>query len=346
MKQKNTIFLTGATGLVGSYLLKILLQNGHRVYALSRNKDSKSAKQRVVDILNFWDRRVYPKYRPKLIIVEGDITKRNLGLHEKEINSLKKEIEEIFHCAAEIKFNIPLNAMRKINVEGTKNVMDFGLSCKKLKKVSYLSTAYVCGDYKGIFKETDLDVGQKFNTTYEKSKFEAEKLVPSYRRKGLSINIFRPALVVGESTTGKTPQFKHAYQFLQICKFNLFDALPLKNARMNLVPVDFVSNFIYKISQMNIKKNRTFHTFPTRPVPVDMILDKAAKIIGFKKPKIVDASSFHIDTLTPIQRTILTNNLLSVNAIANLKGNCSRDFSSPTNLYKILTFAKNQGMFK
>jgi thioester reductase-like protein len=53
LKQK-TIFLTGATGLLGSYLLKTFLKNDHKVYALARDKNGKPAKQRVVDILKFW----------------------------------------------------------------------------------------------------------------------------------------------------------------------------------------------------------------------------------------------------------------------------------------------------
>ena len=56
--KKTTIFLTGATGLIGSYLLKILLNNGHKVFCLARTKKNKPAKQRVTDILKFWDEKV------------------------------------------------------------------------------------------------------------------------------------------------------------------------------------------------------------------------------------------------------------------------------------------------
>jgi thioester reductase-like protein len=53
MPEKKTVFITGVTGLVGSYLLKTLLQNNHKVYALARNKENKGAKDRVVEVLKF-----------------------------------------------------------------------------------------------------------------------------------------------------------------------------------------------------------------------------------------------------------------------------------------------------
>jgi thioester reductase-like protein len=201
---KPTVFLTGATGLVGSYLLKVLLENGHKVYALGRNKNDQKGKNRVVTALKFWNKKAYSTYGKNLIVVGGDITQRNLGIKKAKLKKIQKEVGEIFHCAASIAFNWPIDKIRRINVDGTREVLEFALKCKNPVRVNHLSTAYVCGNHKGVFTEKDLDVGQKFNTTYEQSKFEAEKLVHTYQKKGLSINIFRPALVIGESTTGKT----------------------------------------------------------------------------------------------------------------------------------------------
>ena len=67
----------------------------------------------------FWDKKVLKKHRRNFIVLEGDIVKENLGLNRKLMSLLKKEIDEIFHCAAVTKFNWPLNKIRKVNVGGT-----------------------------------------------------------------------------------------------------------------------------------------------------------------------------------------------------------------------------------
>jgi len=175
--KKPTIFLTGATGLIGSYLLKILLENNHKIYVLARSKKNKSAKERVTDSVQFWEDKISTN---NLTVLEGDITQENLGLDKASQNILSNEVEEIFHCAASITFNLPLEEARKINVGGVKNVLDLAFAWNhtgKLQKVNHTSTAYVCGDYEGVFREDDLELGQGFISTYEQAKFEAERLI-------------------------------------------------------------------------------------------------------------------------------------------------------------------------
>ena len=146
MNKPKTFFITGVTGLVGSYLLKLLLADGHKVYALARSKDNKTATERVMEILNFWDKDVAAERSHSLSVLDGDITERNLGLDKQIIDVLKDEVEEIFHSAAVTQYNWPLDKIRKVNVEGTRNILDLAVIFRdqgKLKKVNHLSTAYV-----------------------------------------------------------------------------------------------------------------------------------------------------------------------------------------------------------
>jgi thioester reductase-like protein len=311
--KKRTIFLTGTTGLIGSYLLKVLLQNGYRVYALARSKNGKSAKDRAIDILKFWDEKVSTKYLNSLAVLEGDITKENLGLDRKSKDLLKNEVEEIFHCAALTMFNLPLEEIRKVNVEGAKNVLDFALECRNLKKVNHISTAYVCGDYKGKFCEDDLDVGQKFNSTYEQTKFEAEKLVRYYREKDLWIDIFRPPLVMGESQTGKTSTFFHFYQFLQLWNLEIFDTFPGRGAFINMVCVDTLCQSIIAVSVWSTLRNATYHVFSNKPFSFERAVELASNFVGFKKPYLVYCSEFKIDGFTPVQKAIIKNSISFLN---------------------------------
>jgi len=317
---KRTVLLTGATGLIGSYLLKILLLNGHKVFCLARGKAQETARQRVEKALAFWDKKVLSRHRRNLVVVEGDITAGpRLGLNAAVAATVRKQTEEIFHSAAVTEIGRPLEEIRKTNVHGTKNLLDFAVTCPSLVKVNHISTAYVAGTHQGIFRETDLDVGQKFNTTYEQSKFEAEQLAHSYRNR-LTVDIFRPAMVVGESRTGKISQFKNVYQFLNLCKLELFDALPILNFSINLVFIDDTVKALYIISQKAPGDNKTYHIFPAGNVSISSILKKASELMEFKNPRSIQPDAFRTIALTPIQKNILKRSVMSLNFNLKLSG--------------------------
>ncbi|MCU0651989.1 MAG: SDR family oxidoreductase [Candidatus Omnitrophica bacterium] len=310
----RTIFITGATGLLGSYLSKIFLENGHKVYALARDKGNLSADIRVREALKLWDTK--SSAMDNLIVLKGDITKKNLGLDQETLKKLCTEVEEIYHFAAVINFNWLLLPIRAVNVIGTERVLEFAEECKKqgaLLKVNHISTAYIYGDYQGEFKENDLDLGQRFRTTYEQSKFEAEKSANKYRQKGLWIDIFRPPIVIGHSKTGKVLKFNNIYQLLSLCNLGLFDKLPIKGAFLRLVPVDYIAEAIYLISSRTKEQNKNYHLFPTEPVLVEKIIDCGCKMINAYPPKAVSLKDFDLKKLSPAQKAILENNILAIN---------------------------------
>jgi len=312
--KKRVIFITGATGLLGSYLCKIFLEHGHKVYALARDKANLGADIRVRETLKFWDTKI--PSMDNLVVLKGDITKKNLGLDQEMLKKLYAEVEEIYHFAAVINFNWLLLPIRAVNVIGTERVLEFAEECKKqggLLKVNHISTAYIYGDYQGEFKESDLDLGQKFRTTYEQSKFEAEKSANKYRQKGLWIDIFRPPIVIGHSKTGKVLKFNNIYQLLSLCNLGLFDKLPVKGAFLRIVPVDYIAEAIYLISAHAKEKNKNYHLFPAEPVLVEKIIDYGCKLINVRPPKAVALKDFDLKKLTPAQKAILENNILAIN---------------------------------
>lgn len=313
-KQRSTIFLTGATGLLGSYLLKILLNNNHKVYALARGKTNKTAKARVEEALHFWDKKLSARHN-NLTVFEGDLSKRNLGLNQQTIRLLTTNIEQIFHSGAITVQNTPLAVIKKTNVNGTHTVLDLALKCRKKVKVFHVSTAYICGNSREVFTEDDLNKKQHFNSNYEISKFQSEKLVHQYRLKGLLIDVFRPPLIIGESTTGKISEFKNIYQFLAIAQMNLFSHLPLKNAVINCIPVDHCAELIYCASLFNGHISKTLNLCPTK-IALNDLLAVASKILCFRKP--VLTSKVNTTALTPIQLKILKSPLFAFNFYANL----------------------------
>lgn len=231
---KETIFLTGATGFLGSYLLRKLLDYKNHtignIIAFSRGETQREAERRVQQSL--WGQLpLRQRHAPMSLfeVVRGDITQEHLGLSKHIYNRIMKKVTIIYHSAALCDFNVPLPTIRQINVNGTKSLLEFALSCKENGQFRYfhhISTVAVAGGKKGIFYEKELDVGQSFNNTYEQSKFETEKIIEKYRKKGLPIIVYRPAIITGDAVSGYTSNFRMFYQPLHLLCFELFKEIP------------------------------------------------------------------------------------------------------------------------
>lgn len=305
MKVKKTVFLTGATGLLGSYLLEILLKNDHKVYALARSNNSKSAKERVRGILRFWDKNIPEN---NLSVIEGDIAYPDFGIKAKD--TLKKiipDIDIIFHSAALAQLRVPIDKIRQINVEGTRNLLDFALRCKEngsLKKVNHISTAYVVGKKSDInFSEDMLELGQGFNNTYEQSKYEAEVLAKEYLKKGLNISIFRPSMVMGDTQEGKINDFRLFYEPIHFFSQEIYEEFPADlSSRQNLINIDTVAKTIFLLGAR--KKPEVYHITSPKDTRVGFFTDLVSSYFGFKMPKFTPSESFNLQNLTPVQRTL------------------------------------------
>lgn len=319
MPEKKTVFITGATGLLGSYLLKILLENGYKVYALARNKGNKTAKDRVLDVLRFWDDKILNENLSKLAVLTGDITHENLGLDNRTISLLKNEIDEIFHCAAITEFNAALAELRRVNVQGTKNLLDFfgkTYSSKILKGINYISTAFVCGTFDGSFAEKDFNLNQRFNNNYEQSKFEAENIARQYLKSGLPIRIFRPPILIGEYFSGKTTEFKMFYEPLRLFSLEIFEEVPLDTRTfLNLMPVDLVAKAIYILS-IHEDIGKVYHITSPNAFAIDHIVSQSSIFFNFIKPRYIELQKYKAKNVSPTAKKILETYIPYFNFIA------------------------------
>jgi thioester reductase-like protein len=108
------------------------------------------------------------------------------------------------------------------------------------KMMSYVSTAFVSGDRPGIICEDELECGQRFENSYEKTKFESEMLVRRLYDE-IPIAVFRPSIIVGDSRTGVTSSFNVLYVPLRLIQSGLIKYLPgYASTRLDVVPVDYV----------------------------------------------------------------------------------------------------------
>ncbi len=300
---QKTIFLTGATGFLGSYLLGILLDNGYRVYALARGKD-KGPEERVKAMLDFWDMGISGDKLKNLKVVEGDITGRRMGISLKAARELHSEVQIIFHSAALAKLRVPLEEIREINVGGTKNVFTFASKCKKLEKFNHISTAYIAGTKSNIYFDEDmLDMGQKFNNFYEQTKYEAEVLARRYWKKDWPVAIFRPGMVMGDSVSGKTNEFRLFYEPLHIFARGIYEAFPADmKCFQNLINVDTVGKAIFYLGIEN--ENAVYQIVSPEANTIGFFFDTASKYFGFKLPEFTPVDYFDFKKLTAVQKTL------------------------------------------
>jgi thioester reductase-like protein len=259
----SPLFLTGSTGFVGMELLARYLERTDRVvYALVRGDSNEDAQARLDATVG----RMLPDPAPfagRAIAVRGDVMRPGLGMAPRRRAELADEVGEIVHAAASVSFTLPLPESRAINVAGTQNVLDFAeLAARRgdgLRRLSYVSTAYVAGDHRGAFHEDQLDTRQSFRNPYEQSKFEAETVVRGYCSR-VPIQIFRPSIVVGEADTGWTPAFNVIYWPLKAFARGAYKAVPARrSSRVDVVPVSYVTDAIFDISGQEAPSGMTYN---------------------------------------------------------------------------------------
>jgi len=286
-------FVTGGTGLLGINIVKELLENSSaRVVLLIRNPAESKRAKLFNDILAFnggkWTGG-FPYNR--IEIVEGDVSLPDLGIAPHIRDRLAEAVDIVYHSAAVIKLSGGEAEVEAANVRGTEHVLDFAMRCKeigRLEKVVHVSTVAVSGNTEGVFYEDELDVGQEFNNPYEKSKFEAEKLVAKFRKKGLNILIVRPSMVIGHSRSGFTNHFNIFYFQMRLLSQGVLDAIPLhEDAVYNLIPVDYAAKAICLISYDKNIRNENFHIVSSHEVAVKHFVEKACEYLGYKKPSLL-----------------------------------------------------------
>jgi len=270
----GAVLLTGATGFVGREILSRFLERDNRhVFALVRADSDDQAAGRL------------PAH-PRLTAVAGDIQRNDLGVAGASSERLRREVTTVLHCAASVSFDVPLEESRSVNVDGTRRMLDFARSCTRLERFSYVSTAYVAGEPGRLFREDELAVGQSFRNPYERSKFEAELALTS-EGADLPLQILRPSIVVGDSSTGRTSSFNVLYGPLRAFARGAVPAIPARrDAPVDIVPVDYVADRVHQLATGG--PNGTFHLVAGRnATTVGRLLEMSSEELGRAQPAVL-----------------------------------------------------------
>jgi thioester reductase-like protein len=274
----HPLLFTGFPGFIGARLLPRVLElkPGARAVCLVQEKFVEAARDAVAD-LESRHRHV----RGRIELVTGDITAQGLGIPAKAARELRKSLKEAYHLAAVYDLAVRRDVGRLVNVEGTKNVLEFLDEAPRFERLHYVSTAYVSGTARGTFRETDLDVGQGFKNHYEETKFQAEVEV---ERSRVPRTIYRPGIVVGDSKTGETGKFDGPYFVLRVMEKlpspGLFVRIGLGFGTVNIVPIDFVIEALASLSAVPGSAGKTYHLCDPEPHAPGELVDMFAEAIG------------------------------------------------------------------
>jgi dephospho-CoA kinase len=221
-------------------------------------------------------------------ILVGDVCDMDLGLSSTEYHALSHEVSWIHHLAGIYFMGVDDDTMRRVNVGGTRTVLDLARDATRLERVVHWSTATVSGNRDGTVYEEDLGAGQKFHNGYERTKYEAERLVRGAMR-ALPISVMRPAVIVGDSKTGEIDRLDGPYYLITLIATNASGLrLPILgrgDAPLHLVPIDYVVAAAWHAARSTNAAGRTFHLVDPNPMTARAVFDAVAEHANTEKPR-------------------------------------------------------------
>jgi len=298
MSTGETIFVTGFPGFIASRLVRRLAQDGGKFLLLVQPAFVRQARADLEEIARE-TRRTVEDFR----ILEGDISRNNLGLSSHDWETARADSTIIFHLAALYDLATAREPAMNVNVTGTYNVNLLAKSVRSLRHYHYVSTCYVAGKRRGRILETELEHDAGFRNYYEETKYLAETDVEEIKP-DLPITIHRPSVVCGDSVTGETKKFDGVYYLIRylLKSPRLFSILNIGNreVRLNLVPVDFVVESLATLARDERALGKTLHLSDPNPLSTRELFDVIAQeIVGHRSRLSLPASVVELGLMSP-----------------------------------------------
>lgn len=252
--------VTGATGFLGIHILKKLIDEGLRVYCLVR-----SEKKLLSQIEYYFG----TADMTNVIAVSGNIEEKRLGLSSEKYTLLAKEVDVVYHVAANVHHAGDYSDLERTNVEGTKNIISFCFDANAVLQhtstVSVHGAATVRQSFKNAeFDEHILNIGQHYcDNVYIHSKYRAEEAVIVARTKGLKANIYRIGNLTWRASDGKFQRNAGDNGFLHrlhaMLKLGLYHE-NMDKYPMDLTAVDECADAFVRLSLLG-RTNEIYHMF-------------------------------------------------------------------------------------
>ncbi len=274
----KTIFMTGGGGFIGRQVVARYLARGDvNLFLLEHPRFAGRLR-------SFIEAAVPEDVSSRVTIAEGDITQPGLGLDAAAAALMRDSMTHALHLAAVYDLGVPAHVAHRINVDGTRHVLDFLEGAPRLVRFGHVSTCAVSGTFEGTFTEDDFDMGQTFANHYEETKYLSEKLVRE-RRNAIPTAIFRPGYVLGDSKTGAFEKLDGPYFAVRIIARNLHWIVPdAPDTYCNAPPVDYVADASVCLLEDPDSTGRVFHLTDPDPLTYNEFFDAACVAWGKRVP--------------------------------------------------------------
>jgi amino acid adenylation domain-containing protein/thioester reductase-like protein len=239
LKRPKAVFVTGATGFVGAFMVHELLSNGIKVYCLVRARTPSQAQDRVVATLkhySLWE----PQHQASLHVVVGNLSEPFLGLSEAEFDILANQVDAIFHSGALVDWMRPFDDYVGPNILGTHEVLRLASRGRAGRAVHFVSTISTLPIHSGYgLTEHDAEHG------YGTSKYMAERMIVAARFRGAAASSYRLPFVAAATTDGQFRKDRGDFLHNLIAGSLDMGAFPSLDADLSCVqPVDYLCRTI------------------------------------------------------------------------------------------------------
>ncbi len=245
------IFVTGATGYIGSYVVSELLRTSRqRLALLVRAGSQQGARERLWKALQLHMQfdEFFELLRQRVDIHLGDITLPGLGLEPDAFQRLARCIDSVLHIAASLNRR-SAKACFNVNLRGTLQVIKLARAAQEdhgLRRFSDVSTSAVAGQrsHEMVTEDAAIEWDRSDYDPYARTKKFCEHMVKELLPE-VPLTVFRPSIVLGDSRFPQTTQFDMVRAFVALARLPV---LPFDSRwRADIVPADYVGRAIAAI---------------------------------------------------------------------------------------------------
>lgn len=269
------ILLTGATGFVGRFLLREMLDRTEaRIFCLLRAPDADAGMARLRATLQRWS-LWRDTDAARLVAVPGDLAAPDLGLGDADHARLCREVDAICHNATSMNHLESFASARAANVDGVAALLRIAVTGRP-KLVNYVSTLAVFSAIghdgtRRVDETTPIDQEKHlFSAGYTTSKWVGEQLVHLAAARGIACNVFRLGLVTGDSALGRYDPQQSFHRLLDSC-IRIGAGFDGYAYDLVITPVDYVARALVHLAARHPAGGGIFHLSSMEVTPVDQV---------------------------------------------------------------------------